>query len=443
MKSRSAIESATRQLGSILSTTSQTVIKPAFSTHPDLKRYNLSSRDVCTPDIYIPMVLFFPSSSVSPRGSMNKISHAERLKRSLAQTLTSYYPFAGRLSGSGNYVNCNDHGVEFVEARVSCGMSEILENPADYSYAEDDSLGLLFPPGSVWDGLNMNNNNSSPLMVVQLNHFDCGGIALAVSITHRITDGCGVNTFLTHWAAVASQSGKYAQPHYASWPSVDSDLPLVESCSLQKSWITRRFVFHNSSLARIKAMVAKQGLVENPTRVEVLTSLLYKSSIAASHSGFSPSVLIQPADMRARLMVPETAVGNFYWRYFIEVNQESDTKLPTLNNQIKKGKMELKNMDLSTMDDAKILGLTVMEYMKKNYNIYICSSLCNFPLNKVDFGWGKPVKVSLAEGGCTNNFLLMDTPGGDGIEAMVCLDEETMSRFETDEEILRATSTLQ
>lgn len=440
MNSFSALEPATRQLRSILSITSRTVIKPALSTHSHLKQYNLSSRDVCTPDIYIPMVLFFRCSSGSDHSNSNGINHAERLKRSLARTLTAYYPFAGRLSSSGSYVNCNDHGVEFVEAQVTCSMSEMLDNPPNFSYNNDDSLGLLFPPGSVWDGLKKNENDSSPLMVVQLNHFECGGIAMAVSITHRITDGCGLYTFLTHWAAVSSQSGKHIQPHYASWPSVDSVFSPVESHPLKKSWITRRFVFQNSSLASIKAMVAKQGLVENPTRVEVLTALLYKSSIAASHSGFSPSVLIQPADMRSRLKVPQTTVGNFYWRYLIEVNNESDAKLHTLNNQMKKGKMELKNMDMSSMDDAKILASTAMEYISKNYTIYICSSLCNFPLNKVDFGWGKPIKVSLADGGCPNNFVLMDSPGGDGIEAMVCLDEETMSRFESDEEIFYAKS---
>ncbi|XP_074365860.1 diaboline synthase-like [Apium graveolens] len=439
MSRRSALKSATK-LVSILST-SQTLIKPALSTHPGLKQYNLSSRDVCTPDIYIPMVLFFPCPSASARSRVNKINHAERLKRSLAQTLTAYYPFAGRLSSSGTYVNCNDHGVEFVEARVGCNMSEILENPPNYSYDNDDSLGLLFRPGSLWDGLNINNNNSSPLMVVQLNHFDCGGLAMAVSVTHRIIDGCGLSAFLAHWAAVSSQSGKQVQPHYASWPSVDSVISPAEIISLKKSWITRRFVFQNSSLASIKALVAKQGLVENPTRVEVLTSLLYKSSIAASHSGSSSSVLIQPANMRSRLMVPETAVGNFYWRYFVEVNNEGEAQLHSLNHQIKKGKMELRNMDLSTMDDAEILGLTVMEYMKKNYKIYVCSSLCNFPFDKVDFGWGKPIKACLADGGFSNSFVLMDTPAGDGIEAMVCLDEQTMSKFESDEEILNATST--
>ncbi|KAL8107479.1 hypothetical protein AgCh_024045 [Apium graveolens] len=437
MNIRSIFKSATRQLHAKVSATSQTVVRPALSTPSNLKPYNLSSVDVHTPNIYIPIVLFFPCPSASAHTLANKANYADRLKRSLAQTLTTYYPFAGRLSSSGTYVDCNDHGVEFLESQVTCTMSEILENPRNHS-----SLSPLFRPGSVWNALNINNNNSSPLMIVQLNHFECGGIAMAVSVTHRITDGCGLCTFLAHWASVCSQSGEQVEPHYVSRP-YESVLTPIELYSSENNWITKRFVFHNSNLANIKSMVSKQGLVENPTRVEVLTALLYKSSIAASQSGFSPSVLIQPADMRARLMIPNSAVGNFYWWFMTQVRNEGEMTLHALNNQIKKRKMELRNMDLSTMDDAKLLGLTVMEFIKQKYEIYMCSSLCNFPLNKVDFGWGKPIKVSLAEGGWPNKFVLMDTPNGDGIEAMVSLDEETMSRFESDENILTSASILQ
>lgn len=53
-----------------------------------------------------------------------------------------------------------------MEARVNCSMSEIMENTTDYNDNDDDSLGHLFRPGSVWDELNKNNNNSRPLMVV-------------------------------------------------------------------------------------------------------------------------------------------------------------------------------------------------------------------------------------------------------------------------------------
>lgn len=52
----------------------------------------------------------------------------ERLKQSLSETLTFFYPFAGTIE-DGLYIDCNDDGVQYVEAKVSCCLSEILSNP--------------------------------------------------------------------------------------------------------------------------------------------------------------------------------------------------------------------------------------------------------------------------------------------------------------------------
>lgn len=363
----------------------------------------------------------------------------------------------------GFYVHCNDEGAQFFQAQIECNMSDILEKRA-FHEEDDDNLSILFPPGSVWGELNKNDTiptlqlqkesysqkeyfvqekeSSTPLVVVQLNHFDCGGIAMAVSISHRITDGCGVCTFLAHWAAVSSgQLPPSHRPHFISWPSYDSiEAPQFHFPNF-KNWATRKFVFHNSTLADLKTNIANKGM-ENPTRVQVLTALLYKSAIAASaaaNSAFTPSVLIQPTNMRSILKnVPETCVGNFYWPYFVRVRKESEATLYGLNAQIKKGKMELRGMELKDMD-GRVLGSKAVEDIGKNYKMYVCSSLCNFPLNKVDFGWGKPIKMSFGDGGISSNvFYLMDTPSGDGIEATVSLGEQEMARFQPDEHILAA-----
>lgn len=438
MNSRVALQSATRQFRPILSAISQTTIRPALATPHALKTYNLSPIDVYTPTTYIPLVLFFPSSSAFDPSLVNKTNHIERLKHSLAQTLTTYYPFAGRMSSSGSHICCNDHGAQFLEAQVNCSMSEIMENQVNYNN-KDDSFGFLFPPGTVWDELN---NNSSPLMVIQLNHFDCGGIAMAVSITHKITDGCGLCTFLEHWAAVSSQSGKQVQPYFLSSQSDDSDKPEDNFLPPKTRNVTRRFEFKNSSLTSIRANIAKQGQLENPTRVELLTSLLYRSSIAAASvcdSTFTPSILIHLANVRSQLMIPMTSVGNHYWTYMVEVKKESEATLSLLMRQIRRGKMELRATEASKMNDAKKLIAPPSDYTKNGYKLYICSSLCNFPFHKVDFGWGRPSKVCIAEGACANHLVLTDT--ADGIEAMVCLEEDQMLMFEKNEEILDAAST--
>ena len=66
---------------------------------------------------------------------------------------------------------------------------------------------------------------------------------------------------------------------------------------------------------------------------------------------------------------------------------------------------------------------------------YIYSSLCRSPTYSIDFGWGKPVKVTI--GGTIKNFtVLLDTPNNDGLEAIVCLEKEEMKVFQKDPELM-------
>ena len=54
----------------------------------------------------------------------------------------------------------------------------------------------LVPPGTIWGKLLSSRN----LMAVQLNHFSCGGIALAASLSHCIADALTLVSFLSYWA---------------------------------------------------------------------------------------------------------------------------------------------------------------------------------------------------------------------------------------------------
>ncbi|KAM7503059.1 hypothetical protein LguiB_001963 [Lonicera macranthoides] len=46
------------------------------------------------------------------------------------ETLTQYYPFAGRLI-SENCIHCNDKGVEYEEAQLECRISAVVDEPDD------------------------------------------------------------------------------------------------------------------------------------------------------------------------------------------------------------------------------------------------------------------------------------------------------------------------
>ncbi|KAM0056710.1 putative vinorine synthase [Helianthus debilis subsp. tardiflorus] len=80
-----------RQLHTIIS---REIIKPSSPTPSHLQTYNLSWIDQGIPHIYIPLILFYPNKEDC---SLTADDKARKMKNSLSQSLTQYYPFAGRL----------------------------------------------------------------------------------------------------------------------------------------------------------------------------------------------------------------------------------------------------------------------------------------------------------------------------------------------------------
>jgi hypothetical protein len=112
---------------------SRELIKPSSGTLPHLRDYNLSYFDQISARMYVPLVLFYNPCNTSI--STSEISNL--LKKSLSETLAFYYPFAGRIKDR-DFIDCNDEGVVFLEAKVKLKLPEILKNP------KAEVLDLLF-----------------------------------------------------------------------------------------------------------------------------------------------------------------------------------------------------------------------------------------------------------------------------------------------------------
>lgn len=388
----------------------------------------------------MPLIFFYPNNGHTPEPA------AQLLKKSLSQTLSQYYPFSGRLMADtdGSYVDCNDEGVEFVEARVNAKLSEVV-NPHKVGY---EPLDHFFPTGTVWG-----RPNYGSLVKVQLSHFECGGLALAVSASHQIGDACTLCTFINHWAAIThnhyctgDQQVEALPPHIISSPRSAGPEFLLNAGN---NCVTTKFVLPNSKIEKIKAEVNAhfaegQGEMAtmNPTRVEVINSLLYGCAVRAAKANpsnfFQAFVLTQTVNLRKRMdnPLPETAVGNFSWSLIIPTMSESELALNSLTAQIKKAKLQLTGVTISQLNQWQNQVLEASKTVTSKYvGSYVCSSLCGYPVYKVDFGWGKPIRVTFP-GSPKNFFILMDTPSGDGIEALVSLEQEDMARFEDDEQLL-------
>lgn len=168
---------------------SKRIIKPSCPTPSSHRRHNLSLLDCFAHGEYAPIVFFYPK----PTLTANNIS--QLLQESLSKALTYYYPFAGILRDNA-YVDCNDRGAEFLNVRVNCPMSDVANSCDNDTSAEN----CVYP-----QGLSYGNSNSfdGRLVMAQLTHFDCGGVAVSTSICHKIVDGYSVGNFISDWASIA------------------------------------------------------------------------------------------------------------------------------------------------------------------------------------------------------------------------------------------------
>ncbi|KAM7477626.1 hypothetical protein LguiA_025839 [Lonicera macranthoides] len=426
---RTLFRSAARQLRVVSTQT----IKPASPTPSRLKHYNLSLMDIYSPCAYMPFVLYYPNHA--PNNAQGVADKSRRLKRTLSEILVRYYPLAGRWN-SRTYVECNDEGVEFQEVDVECGLSEILEKP------EGEAAGVVFPAGLVW----ANPNNSSSLLVVQLTNFECGGMSIAVCLSHKLADVTSFSTFMNSWAAKmrtnASSEDVLLSPHFMSFPSIDDAAITAPEYQFTKTpSIRKKLVFPNSKIAHLKETVKELG-VQDASRYEALTALLYKcgTSVTTANSGFfSPTAMLHAVSMRPRVLppLPKTTMGNITSIFMTPTRNESENNLKTLVEKIKKGNTALRGV--KKLDASEYLSM-LQEFPYDEYKFFFCSSLCGMPLYKVDFGWGYPSRVTLGDSPTSNGFILMDTPNGDGVEALVSFEEQSMAAFEQDKEILAFTT---
>ncbi|XP_071708635.1 acyltransferase-like [Rutidosis leptorrhynchoides] len=412
-----------RQLHSIIS---QEIIKPSSPTPSHLYTYNLSSVDQLAAKAYMPVVFFYPNNDNCTLTSQDK---ARVLKESLSQTLTRYYPVAGRMfSPITPYVDCNDEGVVFIEARINSN----LENYLHLSQL-DRNFDLLFAN----DLVNYKSPCNTSLVGVQFNHFACGGLVLAVSMSHIIA----------RYGSSDHQEVFPYIPHIIQFPRTNSIQPESRAREVDHTnVISKKFVFPNSKLSDLKKLV---DIDINPSRVVVLTSLLYKTAAKAAtkRSGFfKTSYIFMMVNMSNKFVkkLPQSTFGNIAPSILIPTDRHtSETSLSKVVEDIKK----TMSRELEGIHSVHQIGeyLKVSRSNRCNHDnlenvvngSYWCSSLCRFPFKNMDFGWGKPVDTKyLLRCSHKNGFMMVDTKNGDGIEASVVLEKENMEIFENDKEML-------
>ncbi|XP_059075405.1 shikimate O-hydroxycinnamoyltransferase-like [Cryptomeria japonica] len=127
-----------------------------------------------------------------PSGDFNVV---QLLKDGLSKVLVHFYPLAGRLitDATGRLaVDCNGEGALFVEAATQMEIDDL----ADFSPSE---LKPLVPPAAYHVGI-----TTSPLLMIQVTRFKCGGMSMGVGLHHSLVDGMStlhfVNTCVSNFS---------------------------------------------------------------------------------------------------------------------------------------------------------------------------------------------------------------------------------------------------
>ncbi|KAK9927319.1 hypothetical protein M0R45_024507 [Rubus argutus] len=438
----------------------QEIVQPSSPTPSHLRSAYLSFFDQFMPECHVPLLLFYPNNT--NRDEINIDHHslvAQRsklLKTSLSETLTHFHPFAGRIQDNIS-ISCNDQGAAFIEARVNCPISTILVKP---------DLGMLNE--LIVDGSIQREEvcGTSYLLVVQVSYFECGGVAIGVNFSHKIMDAYTLNTFLNSWAAIALGSRNATTDHVVHHHLPDAAdqfgaaatvFPPLDFLKFNSSTavkftpkdkcVIRRFVFNTSKIAALKSRSAS-ATVPNPTRVEVVSSLIWKCLMEASRANsgcIRPSVWCQSVNMRKVLLAHEqrkNLMGNLVVKIFAEKTEAEGDDLQSLVCKLRKTVEENKakyGSGVISGEDVCQLWREYVELMQKRDDIdsYGCTSWCRFQYYGADFGWGKPSWICVPGASQFKNMIVfMDTRDGDGLEARLTLNEEDMALMESNEELL-------
>lgn len=419
---------------------SKEYVKPSSPTPPNLRSFNISLFDQLNPALYLPLLLFY-----SPNDARQTNDRINVLKSSLSGLLTHFYPLAGKIKGNFS-IECNDNGAAFVKTSVNCSLSEVL------SYPDPNEMRKLLP-------IEMESTESltGDLLLVQVNTFQCGGLALGLLMSHKICDACTMGTFLTSWAKWVHDPMAVEPPrldasaYFPPSPNLE-ELPLVNLP--RAKCVTRRYCFDSKKISSLVKGSSSEA-VARPTRVEAVLGLVWKCSTNASRRNAavtsSPrklSLFSQSVNLRQRLTppLPVNTMGNVVACFTAEIAKDDDEmQLKDLVRGLRAGKDEYFGNFLKKEMVAQRASAVICEGGRKysqavnseELDFYNCVCWCRFPLYDVDFGWGKPAWVGVMSMEFKNSVIMLDSNRGDGIEVWLTLEEQEMEELNRDQELLK------
>ncbi|KAK9073572.1 hypothetical protein SSX86_007896 [Deinandra increscens subsp. villosa] len=405
-------------------------IKPSVPTPSNLKHYKLGFTDELAPFVNVSIVLFFNKScNHNPK-------FVVQLEKSLEKTLTRLYPLAGRYVEESHTVDCNDEGVEFIQANVNIKVKDVVGSEVNVMSIDE------FIPRKT--------ETRSIVLTIQLTTFECGGVALGVSATHRVVDAATLCTFLNEWAAMTREENeliKFTGPGFISsslFPSRDFrpfPLPLMTNDNMLSIYTRKKLSFSESAISNMKAKVAASGKTGTRqfSKIQLVSAIIWKALIGVDRATRiypRESMLTQAMNLREKMasVIPKHSCGNLWGVCATEstVLETTEELANLINVSVKKAMYDYSKVRHDS-EQGQMMVLNSffnMTNIHESTNVIPLTSWCKFPFYEVDFGFGKPVWVVPGTVPVKNSAHLIDDAGGNGVEAYIFLKVKDVPYFE-------------
>ncbi|XP_069143728.1 alcohol acyl transferase isoform X1 [Solanum lycopersicum] len=345
----------------------------------------------------IPILMFYKYNS-----SMKGKDPAKIIKDGLSKTLVFYYPLAGRLIEGPNrklMVNCNGEGVLFIEGDANIELEKLGESikpPCPY-------LDLLLRNVHGSDGI-----IGSPLLLIQVTRFTCGGFAVGFRVNHTMMDAYGFKMFLNALSELiqgastpsilpvwerhllsARSSPSITCIHHEFDEEIESKIAWE---SMEDKLIQQSFFFGNEEMEVIKNQVPPNY---ECTKFELLMAFLWKCRTIALNLHSDEIVrLTYVINIRGKKSLNIELPIGYYGNAFITPVVVSKAGLLCSNpvtyavELIKKVKDHINEEYIKSLIDLMVIK--GRPELTKSWN-FLVSDNRYIGFDEFDFGWGNPI----------------------------------------------------
>lgn len=330
---------------------------------------------------------------------------AETVKSALSQALVHYLPISGRLAAGAEQgevrIACTGEGVSFVAAAADCALKDVkfFDRSAVLVTGSGTLLDELavFYPAEVC-GL------SDPLLLMQVTEFSCGGFVLGVTWNHVIADAAGIGQFLQAVGELARGLPSPSVPPVRRDdtltgvpPSSDGFMELMMSLRPVDMAILDITV-PSSSIDRIKDAYRRVRSSNGGwpcTTFEAVTAVLWQCRTRAiAPSPEDPVALYFTVNARKYLGARDGYYGNCLTGRLVMARADAvaNGDLVDVVEMIRRAKSKIPGQfNKGTASDGDVEehvgGLA-------GYNLLIVTCWRNLGLEEVDFGGGRPARVT-------------------------------------------------